>query len=329
MANPNANPAALASGASTAVGGIKPPEVRVTAADLYPMRMQTLSNIEGNSAIGALQFPSDRAKYYMTLGLHDYSRSPSDLMGVIVQAMGKLNITNTITLPLPQQMIDSHSVNYAEEALGQGLGASTEGSTSLINAMAGNMSNVTQGLAGILGAGASTFLQGIKDFTGLNAPALTQALAGVAPNQFLTILLKGPQYKKHSFTWKLSPRNEGESESIRRIIELLNNSMAPGMSAAGNAFFSFPKIVTLSFMPNSNVLYRFKPAVIENMTVNYAPSGAPAFYRRTEAPDTVEIKLDFLEVEYWLTGDFGGTALDTSGLSNLRAQQGGRAGRGV
>jgi hypothetical protein len=331
MVNPNANSAALAGGGSVAVPNeLAAPGVRVTAADLYPMRMQTLNSIEEGGTIGGLQFPSDRGKYFMTLGLHDYSRSPSDLMGVFVN-MAKLNITNTITLPLPQQMTDSHSVNYAEEALGQGLAATTEAGSGLMNAMAGNMSNIGQALGGLLGAGTSTFLQGIKDFTGINAPGLTQALAGVAPNQFLTILLKGPQYKKHSFTWKLSPRNEGESESIRAIIALLNNSMAPGMSAGtGNAFFSFPKIVTLSFMPNSNVLYRFKPAVIENMTVNYAPSGAPAFYRRTEAPDTIEMKLDFLEVEYWLTGDFGASsALDTSGLSALRAQQGGREGRGV
>lgn len=324
MANPNANSASLASASSTAVQNASLPGPRVTAADLYPMRMQNLSNIEGGGTIGGLQFPSDRGKYFMSLGLHDYSRSASDLMGVI---LGKLNITNTITLPLPQQMTDSHNVNYAEEALGQGLGATTEAGSNLMNAMAGNMSNIGQALGGLLGAGAQTILDGFKNLTGVNAPQLSQALTGLAPNQFLTILLKGPQYKKHSFTWKLSPRNEGESESIRAIIALLNNSMAPGMKT--NAFFTFPKIVTLSFMPNSNVLYRFKPAVIENMTVNYAPSGAPAFYRRTEAPDTVELKLDFLEVEYWLTGDFGGSALDTSGLSALRSQQGGREGRGV
>lgn len=329
MPNPNANSATLAGGGSVAVPNAAAPGVRVTAADLYPMRMQNLNNIEESGTIGGLQFPADRGKYYMTLGLHDYSRSPSDLMGVIVN-MAKLNITNTITLPLPQQMVDSHSVNYDQEALGQGLGATTELGSNLMGAMAGNMSNIGQALGGVLGAGGASFLEGVRNLTGINAAGLTQALAGVAPNQFLTILLKGPQYKKHSFTWKMSPRNEGESESIRSIIALLNNSMAPGMKAGtGNAFFSFPKIVTISFMPNSNVLYRFKPAVIENMTVNYAPSGAPAFYRRTEAPDTVEIKLDFLEVEYWLTGDFGGPALDTSGLSKIRAQQGGREGRGV
>lgn len=314
MPNPNANSATLSGGGSTAVTGLAPPTPRVTAADLYPLRMQNLSDIEGKSTIGSYQFPADRGKYYMTLGFHKYERSMSDLMSI-----AKLDITDTITLPIPQQMVDTHNVNYAQEELGAVAGAATETVGNVGSALTGPgsvMTNLSQGTANMIAAGGNQFLQGLDAFFGSNISGIAKALTGLAPNQFLTVLLKGPQYKRHSFSWKMSPRNEIESESIRAIINLLNNSMAPGKSPLGG-FFTFPKVVTISFMPNSNVLYRFKPCVIENLTVNYAPSGAPAFYRKTEAPDSIELKLDFMELEFWLSGDFTGTAINTSSLSRL------------
>ena len=60
---------------------------------------------------------------------------------------------------------------------------------------------------------------------------------------------------------------------------------------------------------------------MENMTANYAPNGAPAMLRNPGAndpglrvtgggqgadnpPECVELTCNFLELEYWLTGDF-------------------------
>lgn len=328
MANPNANSATLAGGGSTAVNNASPPGPRVTAADMYPMKVQNLSEIEGKGAVKKMQFPADLGKYYMTLDLHNYSRSTDNLMSVFTG--GKLDISDKIILPLPQQMVDTHNVAYEQKSLGAVTGQITETVGEASKALPGGqqMTNLGQSLYGLAEGVMGKLLGGFDALTGSNITDVVKAVAGVAPNQFLTVLLQGPQYKKHSFTWKLSPRNEAESESIRSIIQKLNNSMAPGLSG-GQGFFTFPKIAVLSFMPNSNVLFRFKPAVIESMSVNYAPSGAPAFYRRTEAPDTVELKLDFLEVEFWLDGDFGGDPINAPAIIGSQQVGGGRVGGGV
>ena len=162
----------------------------------------------------------------------------------------------------------------------------------------------------IFGGFASSLGAAANALTGGNPTDAAYAAFGVAPNQFLTVMLKGPQYKKHEFSWKLSPRNEQESEAVRKIILTLNNAIAPGVTGA---YFTFPKVFEIKFNPNENVLYKFKPAVIESMSVNYAPSGAPAFYRRTNAPDSVELRLQFLELEFWLTGQFSGSSIASDG----------------
>lgn len=286
----------VASGASVAAASASPRTRNITQADLFPIRIQNLSDIEGqnNSRVNFLQFPKDRGKYFMTMGMSDYSRKGKNLMEM------SLNITDTIILPLPQQMVDNHGVNYEQKELQQLAGSTVGGFSELLGGNGSSaMSTFASGALGVLGSVASAVIGG--NFTDAMA-----AQFGVAPNQFLTVMLKGPQYKKHEFSWKLSPRNEQESEAIRNIILTLNNAVAPGVFGP---LFTFPKVFQLSFSPNENLLYKFKPAVIENMSVNYAPSGAPSFYRRTEAPDAVEIRLQFLELEFWLQGQFKGTSI--------------------
>lgn len=296
----NITSATLASGGSTSVSRTSTNSRNITQADLFPIRQQDISNIEGenNSSVNFLQFPKDRAKYFMTLGMSDYSRKGKNLMEM------SLNVTDHITLPLPQQMVDNHGVNYEQKELHQLAGSTVGGFSELLG---GNgsaaMSTFASGAFGVLAGVAQSAIGG-------NFSDAAAAQFGVAVNQFLTVMLKGPQYKKHEFSWKLSPRNEQESEAVRRIILTLNNAIAPGVFGP---LFTFPKVFEIKFNPNENVLYKFKPAVIENMSVNYAPSGAPAFYRRTNAPDSVEIRLQFLELEFWLKDQFKGNSIVSSG----------------
>jgi hypothetical protein len=268
------------------------------------MRTQNTSDIEGknNGNVNFLQFPKDRAKYFMTLGMSEYKRSATEFQKM------DLSVTDHIMLPLPQQMVDNHGVNYEQKELGQFTGGTAE---SISAALAGSgASAMASAGSAIFGGLLSSLGSAFNQLTGSNATDALYASFGVAPNQFLTVMLKGPQYKKHEFSWKLSPRNEQESEAIRKIILTLNNAIAPGTAGP---YFTFPKVFEIKFNPNENVLYKFKPAVIESMSVNYAPSGAPAFYRRTNAPDSVEIRLQFLELEFWLTGQFTGSSIASDG----------------
>jgi hypothetical protein len=269
------------------------------------------------SSITQFAFPGDRPRFYTQILLEEYSRK--DLFNV-----GTMNAYGAVYLPLPQQMVDRHGVTYSEDALGIGLGTgintflntNAQASASDIRGQITEqgLNNAGQAAAAGLGAAvaATVVPQGVQN--------AAQTFAGFSPNEFFTIIMKGPQYKRHSLQWELSPRNALESNKIKEIIRLFNNQMSPGL-AAGGALFSFPSLFKIAFMPNYRYLYRFKPAVLESMDVNYTPNPTPVFYHNSGngpdewPPERVQIQLNFLEMEYWLSSDFlaDGGAYDTRG----------------
>ena len=71
---------------------------------------------------------------------------------------------------------------------------------------------------------------------------------------------------------------------------------------------TYPNIVQITVNPeNGNFPYKFKPAVIENLNVNYAGAGQPSFFGSTQAPTEVEISMDLLEILLWTNQDYGGS----------------------
>ena len=280
-------------GASTAVNTVTAPQNQYTQDYFLAHVQQDISKVETKqSDTKTMQFPSDIGRYYMTLAVSKYSRN--DLFSVA------LSPENFIRLPVPKQMVDSHGVTYEQKELGTGMGAIT---SEALNAVGGTdkATSLLNSFASVAGAASLSIASALGNKVGIPVQDIFRAATGIAPNQFLTVLLKGPQYKKHQFSWTLSPRNAAESETLRLIIANLNEYMAPGFSAAGSGFFSFPRVFELSFSPSPKMLYRFLPAVIENMSVNYAPSG-PAFYAGTDAPSSIELTINFLELEFWLSG---------------------------
>lgn len=224
------------------------------------------------SRLQSLFFPSEiiTTEYKFKIDLADYTRA-----GLF--EVGKLNTFQTITLPLPQNLVDSHQVEYEDKPLIR------TPENSIIDA--------------------------------------AKAIAGLTTNELMVVLLKGPKFKRYEFTWKLAPKNANESIELTEIIRVLNKAMAPSMQNIG-AIFKFPKIFQLSFAPNHQQLYRFKPAVLSSFTTNFAAGGIPAFYKQTDAPESVELKLFFIELEYWLSSDFDSATNPYAG----RAQAGGATG---
>jgi len=52
-------------------------------------------------------------------------------------------------------------------------------------------------------------------------------------------------------------------------------------------------------------LIKFKPALLRNVSVNYAPNGVPSFFAGTNLPTFIQIRLEFVETEYFTGEDFG------------------------
>lgn len=258
------------------------------------------------------RFPLDTPKYYMTLQIAEYSRS--NLFNLNFQTL------DTIILPMADQLVDNNSVAYTEEDLGIGVGSILEGGYNTATAAKNIQTNgfsldslreLIQGLGqtagGITLQALQSALQAAPGATERTVTAAGQVLTGYSPNQFFTVLLKSPVYKQYVFMWRLFPKNLRESNEIKNIIYKLNNAKAVG-KAGGGAFWKFPKIFRLAYYPNSQYMHKFKPAVIEQLSVNYAPGGTPAFYAADEdqpnPPESVVIQVQFKELEYWLDGDY-------------------------
>jgi hypothetical protein len=271
------------------------------------------STVETTASLAALA-PEARdlyvSRYTNSRTLYqDQIEFPADLTSVsrhyisfLFQAYQKRSINNapflrsngTIRLPMPDNLKDDTSVKYDTKSLSPIFGAALD---ALSQSNPSDMSIRTP--ATIVGAETlATRNEGIID--------VFKAYTGITQNPYQTVLFQNPNFKEHSFTWKLIPSNAAESERIKNIIRTLQFHMLPGVSGAPGLLFSFPSMVTVSLFPSSNYLYRFKPCVIDKVSVDYAPGGEsnPSFYRGTNAPTAVSLKISLQEIEYWTNKDY-------------------------
>ena len=276
----------------------------------------------GKDGGGTLRYPLDTPKYTLTFTISEYKRDNLNSVGAFSPAQGYPGIV----MPLPSQLIDTNHVNWAEVEIGTLPGVA-------VNTIAGGAQNVKAGnqgagiaqiVGGVLGAAGAAGLVGgagiagqlgaLNGATGLTAAGLS--LLGVAPNQFVTLLMKGPTYKRHKFSWTLSPTNFQEADQLREIIRTFKNAMSPNFYTVANSgpiLWAFPKIFHLRLYPNSLFMYKFKPCVCDFFVANYMPGGRGAFFRDStgnegqsgrNAPESIQIQANFIELEYWLEGNF-------------------------
>lgn len=263
-----------------------------------------VSNKTPNDIIGASQksatgsvtrynFLEDEPRFFVSIGVNDFKR-----LGPM--AVAKTATLGQLVLPIPAGITDANHVEYAAEAL-QDAGAAALAAASAKDQGITEAAAMTAGIGA--GAVASALGAAVSKMTGGGKIGSTaEQLFGLTKNNFQVIMLKGPAYKKHEMNWKLAPKSQSESDKLKDMIIQLNNWTAPGIMSGG-AFFTFPKVFNISFV-GTDYLYKFKPAVCTDVSVNYTASGVPSFYKNG-APESINLKLSFWELEYWLTGDFG------------------------
>lgn len=239
----------------------------------------------------------------MTLTFYAY-QMPAFYTGQ--NTVGTLSPLGTIRLPLPNYMVDNQMVVYDQEALGLALGAG-------LNAAAqnGKLAGLGAGGTGALVQGAINAGNAVGSLVpSVGSSVVTPALQaqGFAVNPFLTVMFKTPAFKKHSLSWKLSPKNSAESQTLNTIVNTLRLHQLPSVNS-GALLLQYPDIVQIAVSnvnPGQYFSYLFKRAVIEACSVNYTPNGQPAFFTGTNAPAEVEIALSILEIEMWLQQDYNG-----------------------
>ena len=237
-----------------------------------------------------LTFPSDLGNYgvsyWMSFAFYAYN-------GQTVSQNGSFGSGDAIRLPIPNNLIDTQQINYSDTELPLAVGLS--------NSLGGGFTGA------VVGAGVTAAVNGSpaqKLASGLNTPGIAQQ-GGVAVNPFLTVLFKSPAFKRYRFRWKLSPTNSGDTSSLNAIINLLKYNQLPSQSSI---LLTYPNIIqpSISVAGSSYFTFLMKPMVIEQLQVNYTPSGQPAFFNSTQAPVEVELEMSLLEIEWFLQTDYAG-----------------------
>lgn len=220
----------------------------------------------------------------------------------------------TIRLPLPANLSTDYNPSYTTPDLSLGVGSALKafdrgiynnqdipGQAATGASLAGAGISAGAALAAKTGAGAGLTAAGAALGVGGNElAAALKVFGGVAQNPHKIVLFTGVDFRDHTFSWKLSPRNREESDSIRRIIEMFVYYSHPEF-VAGGLFFKYPEFFEIKFARDS-YLFRLRPSVCTDIKVDYHSQGYAAYIRNADgsgepAPAEVSLSLTFKETE--------------------------------
>lgn len=225
---------------------------------------------------------------------------------------------HTIFLPIPNVLQPSYSAQYSETELGIAgkAGADTGsvlaggdfGETNLTggaaNLLAANIPGIAAGAGGLVG---SIFSKiglgaGVGLLTGAGLDKGVQGAlfgAGIARNPHMAQVFQNVAFRKHSFDYKLAPKNEKEQEIITEIIRIFKVAMHPRYML-GNHMFDYPLQFDIDIIAgeSSRHFYNIGASVLTDMSVNYLPNG-PHMHdiEGTKAPIAVNMTLNFTEIK--------------------------------
>lgn len=212
----------------------------------------------------------------------------------------------SVFLPLPSNLSTDYNPEYSKKDLGAAAGSIIK---PFDRAMYGNQemgggAATGAAMAGIaLGiAGQNAKVQaGMKAAGGEDvAAAVLKTAGGVALNPNKILLFTGVDFRDHSFSWKLSPKNRQESNTIRDIIRMMRFYTHPEF-VGGGLFFKYPEYFEIKFN-HPEYLFDLRPSVCTDIKVNYHSQGYAGYVRDSNgggipAPVEIELTLSFRETE--------------------------------
>ena len=243
---------------------------------------------------------------------------------------------SSIALYIPPNSLQySHGANY--EGLDRGAlfaaggeqarklfeGAEAAGTNTTTNIVAAALGG--GGAANARALGITTAVNAASKVPGLggNAPAALSAAAGLAVNNHMALVYRGPNsFRSHTFNFSFFPKNEPESKEVQRIIEDFKNGMLPRYTGAGQSngrlsspFFKMPRHYKLNIFNNSGFNTYLNDEmfprnsqgnkinhVITNMTVNHDPNGVVSLHGNG-APVQTNLSISFQETEFVTSKD--------------------------
>jgi len=282
-----------------------------------------------------LRYPNSRIDTdsdYLEIRVVEYKAPGFDTSGdqaLIGNSTDELqeNIENPlgfIFLPIPENIQDSNAVSWGDDSI-NGLAAIGmkgameaiknpslfEGAKKAGKTFIGGIGDLT-GDAGTQDAVASFFASKAVNVLGGNT-TLDGVLArssGQIINPNMELLFNGVTLRSFSFSFDLAPRDEKESDTIKRMLRIFKQNMQARKSSDGGdtsgLFLRSPNVFQLNYKTgrrNHNFLHKFKPMALLNMAVNYTGGGTYATYDDT-TPVHMKLDLSFQELNPVYSEDY-------------------------
>ena len=239
----------------------------------------------------------------------------SDRMGGVGSVFNTTTrITDSVALYLPPNVQDTTSAKY--EGMQTGIvGLVAAGAGAFLNSMGNNDYE----------AASKSLLSGIKAITEeatkraggelVDALADVQGTAelankafGQATNPYMEVIFDNMDLRTFTYNFTFSPRNEDETNDVKRIIQLFRFHMAPELKGAQKRFLTLPSTFDIHYMyqhsPNvaneNNFYTKIFTCVLQGVDTNYTPAGVRSF--DNGAPTQITMNLSFMETELLTKG---------------------------
>ena len=236
----------------------------------------------------------------------------------------------SIILPIPSNIQDGNSVNFGPGSL-DGLTASVldytldtigEGSNINLNNLGEFITSALSRATGVISdpAALAYFNRNIAasaaniPFGGNLTPSqLLARQTGNILNPNMELLFEGVNLRSFKFSFKMTPRDYKEAESVKRIIRTFKKNMTP---QADGVYLKTPNIFELSYMKGANphpFLHKFKQCALTDISVNYTGEGTYATYGGPDnkgggTPVSMVMDLGFKELEPIYSADYNNEA---------------------
>lgn len=235
-----------------------------------------------------LSFPPDGQGTSVSFTAIDKNGALKASKGAVTEAGSGYSVLGTQRIYMPQNLETQFTANFEE----------TEMSQILRNGLENGI--FSEGvLDSIMAAGVDNGIQAAGDFTGMAGAGAAAAIArGKVRNNHMEVMFRGMAFRQFQFNFKFFPRNSGETDQIRSLINFMKLNMHPEFENASNKVYFLPPPVFAIRINNSGNFYGgYKESALIDMSVNYTGGGqATEFTNGT--PTEIDLSLTFKELEY-------------------------------
>ena len=266
--------------------------------------------------ISGIRYPADLAINdqgvdYFKIQVLTYERNKSSLIaGATTTVVGGA----TILLPMPSNIQDANSVSWGEEKMNSLAAAAVGGTLDLMDIDLANIVKTGgQALTDVvakfekIGLGNAVDLfkkqlaaEAVSIFGGnVSIDQIIARDSGGILNPNLELLFNGVSLRDFRFSFKMTPRDEGEKNNIIKIIRTLKKYMAASKGGKSEQLYlKTPHVFDLAYMQGGGkhpFLHSFKTCALKSVSVNYTGENVYATYY-DGTPISVIMDLNFQEI---------------------------------